>query len=72
MPKMRVMAVWQKVGSMNLRDSILAAIARVRPGTDPVHAERITREVAALIKREFMWLDIVEGLTPEPQAKGKK
>jgi hypothetical protein len=57
---------------MNLRDSILAAIARVRPGTDPVHAERITREVAALIKREFMWLDIVEGLTPEPQAKGKK
>ena len=57
---------------MNLREAILVAIERVRPGTDAVHAERITKEVAALINREFMWLDIVEALGPEPQAKGRR
>ena len=57
---------------MNLRTAILTAIEQTRPGTDAIHAERITKEVAKLINRELMWLDIVEALGPEPQAKGRR
>lgn len=60
MPEMRIVAVWQKDGSMTLHAALSSAVEMLRPGTKPQHSERLVRDLTATLKRELRWLDIYE------------
>ena len=60
MPEMRIVAVWQKDGSMTLHAALSSAVQTLRPGTNPQQSERLVRDLTATLKRELRWLDIYE------------